>query len=192
MRFFLLFISLLGGMQGLAAQESFSWQKVHGTFGLTILNGQSGVDGRLGVAAGYELRKKLSVHLGAAIDHYYLRTIPVYVELQRALGEKPRHFFAYAGAGLNLAWPTSDQRNTGGWGIVSPVAYQPGLYSQLGIGRTLGKVTGRGFILRLGHSAKSFTESYTERVWRMPEWTEAPRSNRYLLGRLDITLQYQL
>ncbi|NDC79540.1 MAG: hypothetical protein EBZ67_16970, partial [Chitinophagia bacterium] len=176
MRFFLLFISRLGGMQGPAAQESFSWQKVHETFGQTIINGQSGVDGRLDIT-----------HLGAALDHYYLRTIPVYVELQRALGEKPRHFFAYAGAGLNLAWPTSDQRNTGGWGIVSPVAYKPGLYSQMGIGRTLGKVTGRGFILRLGHSAKSFTESYTERVWRGTEWTEASRSNRYLLGRLDIT-----
>lgn len=191
MRTLLLACLLLPG--GLAAQETFSWQKVHGTFGLTVLNGQSGTDGRLGVSAGYSLQKRRSLHLCAALDHYYLRTVPVYLEFQQAFGDKPRHFFAYAGGGLNIAWPTSEDRSMlGGWNIVSAVDYKPGLYSQLGIGRTLGKVTGRGFILRLGHSAKSFTESYTERVWRVTEWTEAPRSNRYLLGRIDITLQYLL
>jgi hypothetical protein len=182
---------LLAG--GLAAQGPFSWQKVQGTFGLTIINGQSGTDGRLGVSAGYELRKRRSLHLGAALDHYYLRTVPVYVELQQSFNEKPRHFFAYAGGGVNVSWPSSEDRSMfGAWNIVSGVEYKPGLYSQLGIGRTLGKVPGRGFILRFGHSTKSFTESYTERVWRVTEWTEAPRSNRYMLGRLDITLQYLL
>jgi hypothetical protein len=42
-------------MQGPAAQEPFSWQKVHGTFGLTNLNGHSGVDGRLDITLQYQL-----------------------------------------------------------------------------------------------------------------------------------------
>lgn len=144
--------------------------------------------------AGYELPAQLSAHLGLAIDYYYLRSVPVFFEIQGALGRQPRHFFAYAGGGLNLAWPTEQERNMGGggWGIITPVAHGSGVYSQIGVGRTLGKVRGRGFALRLGHSFKSFSESYTERVWNGGSWAEATRTHQYRLGMLDLSLHYML
>jgi len=176
-----------------SAQRGFDAGKLTGAFGISLLNGQGGVNGRLAVEAGYELRRGLSAHLGTAIDYYHTRTVPVYLEVHQALSDKPRHFFAYAGGGMNLPWPLTDEGSMGrGWGMVTPVAYRGGLYTQTGIGRTLGRQTGRGFVIRLGHSFKSFTESYTEQVWQGSGWTEAPRSNRYGLGRLDITLQYML
>jgi len=193
MRHTLALLVALGLVAPAWAQRGFDAGKLNGAFGISLLNGEGGVNGRLGVEAGYELRRGLSAHLGTALDYYHTRTVPVYLEIHQALSDKPRRFFAYAGGGLNLAWPLEDEAGSGRiWGMVTPVTYRGGLYSQIGIGRTLGRQAGRGFVIRMGHSFKSFTESYTERVWQGNTWTEAPRSHRYGLGRLDITLQYLL
>lgn len=192
-KLFLLLIAVCD-FWGAGAQSTSRWEKLQGSVGLSLLNGQSGVSGRLGLEAGYELPSRFSAHLGVALDYYYLRTVPVFFEIQRAVSRQPKHFFAYAGGGMNLAWPTQEERNMGGggWGIATPVAHRSGLFTQIGVGRTMGKQSGRGFVLRLGHSFKSFSETYAERIWNGSNSDEASRKNLYQLGMLECSLRYML
>lgn len=155
-----------------------------------LLNGNT----RTGAAVIGKIEKVWKKHwtlgLGSGFDHYYFRSVPVFAEVQRYLGKEDKGLFLYGAAGLNIPWPTEEQRwyrQGWGWGSTSqPGTFSTGGWTDLGLGYGFKGKKGHGMILRAGHSLKTMGHLYSEQVWNGATSVQATRDISYLFGRVSI------
>lgn len=155
-----------------------------------LLNGNT----RTGAAVIGKIEKVWKKHwtlgLGSGFDHYYFRSVPVFAEVQRYLGKEDKGLFLYGAAGLNIPWPTEEQRwyrQGWGWGSTSqPGTFSTGGWTDLGLGYGFKGKKGHGMFLRAGHSLKTMGHLYTEQVWNGATSVQATRDISYLFGRVSI------
>ena len=173
------------------SQGSGSLNKWHVTAAAGLLNGNT----RTGASVLGKIERvwkdRWSMGVGSGFDHYYFRSVPVFVEAQRYAGKEDRGLFVYGAAGLNIPWPTEDQRwyRQGGnwWGASQiPSSFSAGYWTDLGIGYGFKGKKGHGMFLRTGHSLKSMEQRYTERVWNGTTSVMADRNITYLFGRVVV------
>ena len=173
------------------AQRSVSKTGWHITAATGLLNGNT----RTGAAVIGKIEKvwknRWTLGLGSGFDHYYFRSVPVFAEIQRYIGKEDKGLFLYGATGVNIPWPTEDQRwyRQGGnwWGSIQiPSTFSTGYWTDLGIGYGFKGKKGHGMFLRAGHSLKAMGQQYTEQVWNGTGSVSANRDISYLFGRVNI------
>jgi hypothetical protein len=135
-------------------------------------------------------KDRWTIGVGSGFDHYYFRSVPVFAEVQRYVRKEDKGLFLYGSTGLNLPWPTEDQRmyrQQWGWGTMSqPSQFAAGFWTDMGVGYGFKGKKGHGMFLRAGHSLKSMGQRYTEQVWNGTTTVPAIRDISYLFGRVSI------
>jgi hypothetical protein len=97
------------------------------------------------------------VGLGAGIDWYYRRSIPVFASLNRDFFKKERRsFYLSANAGINFPWQTNTYHNE--WGYDETKSYS-GLYWSAGLGYKIGIGKGNdALLMQVGYDYKHVGE----------------------------------
>ncbi len=151
---YMLFLLLLIGTAGKAQQKlKFVSQQVVG-----LLEGESGSAFQLQSINGLQWKKWL-MGLGAGIDWYEYRSVPVFLSMNYDLKLSNRSFFVSADAGTNLPWVKNNSSDFGG---SQKSDFKKGLYTNAGIGYKLRlKNTKDGFLVHLGFSSKRLKEIKT-------------------------------
>lgn len=96
--------------------------------------------------------------IGAGIDWYYQRSIPVFLSVNRFFTTSPRRkVFLSSGAGVNYAWGKTDYISSG-WGY-NDTKFSPGVYLTAGIGYqiSIGKQNDH-LLIQLGYNNKTHTQ----------------------------------
>jgi len=124
---------------------------------------------------------------GAGLDFYNERTVPLFFDVRRDLSLNKNTPFAYADAGVNFLWLTSDQKQQKQFPKTSP-----GLCYDLGLGWKLSGKNNRGFLISAGYSFKQVKE-------KVPYWEPAPTPQsenyeryNYLYRRIIIKVGFVL
>lgn len=133
------------------------------------------------------IKDKWFAGLGAGIDYYAQRSIPLFARVQRAFSNKSNHPFVYADAGINFRW--LDRENV----YKADYDYNPGLYYALGIGYKFKAFTNAGFLISAGYSYKQMSETvpnYWLSVWPVQEQNMVKYN--YQFRRIEIKLGLQL
>lgn len=126
--------------------------------------------------------------LGAGIDFYVERGVPLFLDVRRDLSEKNNTSFLYADVGMYFPWLNFIQREQ-----KLNASISPGLYYDLGAGWKLSGKNKRGFIVSAGYSFKQVKEKvYPFAVTPFPGQSVEPEYNNYKYRRLSIKLGFQL
>jgi hypothetical protein len=151
---------------------------------LGLLNGDNFASGQVMVSGGIE-KKNISFGIGAAMEYYKIRSIPVFAEIRAGIG-KDKKAFAYLNAGPNFMWPLQSQY-TSHWivnGGFSRDQFKTGFYGDAGLGYTFRIAKENELLVSLGYSVKTIHQSYSESVYAQ----SAPFLPETFQRKLDYTL----
>lgn len=156
---------------------------------IALLNGDHSAGGQIQLTGGIE-KKRWGIGMGAAIDYYKVRTVPLFVDVRTGFG-KNRLLFSYLNLGSNIAWPLESQYsyNLQYWNNQRST-FSNGVYTDLGIGyHWINGKKNRRMLMSLGYSTKTVSESYYEAIYRnfppyIAEYHE--RKLGYTLNRIVI------
>lgn len=124
-----------------------------------LLSGSQGESGRLETINGITINKWFT-GIGAGIDYYGERDIPLFIDVRRDITSNKNTPFVYTDGGVNLAWLNDRQKNQR-----SRPATSPGLFYDLGAGWKLGGRNKRAFIVSAGYSFKQAKERLNQTVF---------------------------
>jgi hypothetical protein len=119
------------------AQNKIKFSSIN-TAGIAI--GQSGDAGSLQTVNGIQYQKWFA-GIGAGIDYYKVRTIPLFVDLRSSIAKSD--FFAFADAGYNLPYRNKPDDKVY---YYNTYHFFGGFYSELGVGYKL-KLAGKSYLL---------------------------------------------
>lgn len=117
-----------------------------------IVEGQKGTSFQLQTVNGFE-KNYWFAGIGAGIDYYHMRTVPVFIDLRKNLLNKEKSPFVYADAGISFPWNKQDDQN-----IWYKEEYKNGRFFDLGLGYNLPVNKLGSFVLSLGFSEKKLME----------------------------------
>lgn len=124
--------------------------------------------------------------VGAGLDYYYMRTLPLFVDVRKNIVGKRNALFAYADVGYNLPLPEKDSEE-----VWYKIKYNKGLYYDAGIGYQI-KVHKRAVLLSAGLSTKALQEVRTyPYIWGPPGMPDSRDQLDYRLSRLLIKVGFQ-
>ncbi len=157
-----------------------------------LLNGENQVNAQILFTGGY-LQNGYYIGLGTGFDYYKYRTVPVFIDIKKYFGNGDRQFFIYANGGVNIAWPTTTQRQQSGWwGWNNLSQFKNGIYSDIGFGYNLFNSKKRGFFTAVGFSNKTLSESYDEQIWTGNNQPITSKRNlEYSMNRILIRFGYR-
>ncbi|MFT3843947.1 MAG: hypothetical protein QM725_02755 [Lacibacter sp.] len=158
---------------------------------LALLNGDDETDGQITLTPGYGF-KNWVIGAGTGFDYYKYRTVPVFADVKRYFGTGSRKMFVYGNIGLDVPWPTSEQkmyRNS--WWGASESRFKNGVYTDVGFGYTLFSNKNRGFFAAAGYSTKMLTEIYQEGIWNGTTTIQTTRSLEYTMNRFLFRVGYK-
>lgn len=99
--------------------------------------------------------KKVFLGLGAGIDYYDRRSIPLFADLRTSLPFSNHSFFTYGDIGVNFPWEKDVKKE---WIIYKNKA---GLYYDLGLGYSIKTTKRNAFFISAGYSRKERKEKTT-------------------------------
>jgi hypothetical protein len=159
-----------------------------------LLNGDHSASAQVQLTGGFQ-KNAWMFGLGAAVDYYKIRTVPVFADVRYAFGKKT-NYFSYANLGANLVWALEKQYvqhyTTGGY---TDNRFSNGIYADLGIGYAFKGDKKNGLIMSIGYSLKTLSSSYQEIVYReMPPYIIEYRDKKldYTLNRLVLRVGVRL
>lgn len=162
-----------------------SAQKTKATFVTAIqgglLEGEAGSAFQLHAVNSLQY-KTWSVGLGAGLDYYGTRSIPLYGAFRKALRSSEKSAFVYLNAGYHFPWLRTEDK---GWGETNA---NGGLYYEAGVGYQLPVLKTSSLFFSLGFSQKDFNIRHTDgaviAIWPAPPVRS--RLMEYNLRRLSI------
>jgi len=124
--------------------------------------------------------------IGVALDHYNIRTVPVFADIRKDILMKPSTPFAYAAIGTQCVWLRDKDKYQYGW-----QEYKSGLYYNAGAGYKLSVAKKHALLVSAGYSVKKFSYHYSYAspclVAPCPEYKN---TTEYILRRLSFTLGF--
>ncbi len=94
--------------------------------------------------------------IGAGLDYYRFRTIPLFIDFRKTFGKRPDKLFVYADFGVSYGWLKDNQKN-----LYLPYDhYSNGFYNDLGFGYSVDLGKSNRVLISLGYSCKKLTETY--------------------------------
>lgn len=165
-----------------SAQDKPGKFHFHSINSVALVNGSNAVSAALQTVNGFQ-HKSFFAGIGAGLDYYLYRTVPVFADLRYEWGKNRNKFFVYADGGINFSWAQD-------YFYVQPVIregnrtnrFDNGLYADAGFGYAVMLKNKMAIILSAGYSHKGLKESYTYRDWRSGEWQTDV--NTYRLNRI--------
>ena len=91
--------------------------------------------------------------IGIGLDHYTMRTIPLFVDVRKDLLTRKRTPFLYADAGIHFAWLRNKEKPAWDGG-----EYNRGLYYDAGLGYKFGLGKRDALLISAGYTMKSLRE----------------------------------
>jgi hypothetical protein len=169
---------LLLSLQSIAQEKGFVFQSA---IQAGLLEGQRGSAFQLQAINGVSY-KTWAAGIGAGLDYYHTRSIPVFVNLRKAFGTSQQTPFLYASGGYNIPWLKDEDKS---WGFQEA---NGGLYYDAGIGYQLPVLKKSVLFFTAGYSQKRFSRQEMDGVaitiWPMPP--PRTRLHEYSLQRLSI------
>lgn len=146
-----------------------------------LLKGEGKYSGQGTVVGGMEY-KGWGFGIGAGIDWYRVRTIPVVVDIRRSVTVGRQPFFVYANAGWNIIVPRDKEYFSNGSG---------GAYGEAGLGYAVLNKKKKGLLLSVGFTSKTVTQKFKETIytWNTPYETE--KRYDYTFNRFVFKLGYK-
>lgn len=156
-------------------------------YSLGVLEGERGSRVQLQTIQGIRYGKWFA-GIGAGLDYYQLRTIPLFLDIRRNILNKRNTPFVYADGGIHFAWPRKVDEPAYG-----KAKFRTGLFYEGGLGYKIGAGKQGGILLSAGYSYKFLKEDRITPVciyWGCEE--EKTESFKYHLNRISIKMGVQL
>lgn len=156
-----------------------------------LLEGGSDENLQLQAINGFQFRG-YSLGIGLGLDHYYVKTVPLFLDLRKNLWQKAQTPFVYAESGISFPW----KRNTTETGGNS--TYGNGFLYDAGAGYSL-RVKGKLlFNLSAGYSTKYLKETRETINWILrdfppynsDQFTKDTTYYRYTLRRFSFRIGF--
>jgi len=182
---------LLLGVHMLHAQTSQApaRYKFHSINTIGLLQGQSGADFQWQTINGIQ-NASWFAGVGAGIDYYKYRGIPLFIDLRKEFGSTANKVFIYGDVGIHFNWLTNAQKenNTYSFGY----NFHKGLYTDAGIGYSIHTGKASAFLFSLGYSYKTLNQSGTDYRPVVYDGPPVIGNNRYSMGRITLKMGLQL
>jgi len=88
--------------------------------------------------------------IGVGIDYYYVRSVPLFLDVRNYWFKKRNSPFAYADIGINFPWA----KDNGNDFVAQDINYNQGLYYDIGLGYKLGLGNNHALLLSTGFTFK--------------------------------------
>jgi hypothetical protein len=173
-----------------AQEKPVTGYRFHSINSLGLVNGSNDVAALLQSVNGFQ-KKNWFLGIGAGLDYYMYRTVPVFADVRYSFGKKKNKFFAYADGGINISW-VEDQASSEivFWdGPIKTNEFSNGIYTDAGLGYLIKMKKENGLQLSLGYTHKSLKEENSYLDWR----TQKTQTdiNTYKLNRIVIKVGWQ-
>ena len=142
------------------AQHTTSSNKLRfrSTHQVGFQSGEAGTELQLQTINGIQY-KTFSTGIGVGLDYYKERSVPLFLNVQKNLLQKPRTPFIYADGGYHFAWPKEKPEE---W---MRTDVEGGLYYDLGIGYRFPAFKTGAVHISLGYSVKEVSEKVKRNIW---------------------------
>ncbi len=149
-----------------------------------ILAGSSEANLQLQTINGIK-RKTWFTGLGVGLDYYYLRTVPIFIDVRKNIFNKPKSPFIYADGGYNFPWLSEKNIESDRPVIIKT---KGGLYYELGIGYKTPVFKKLQLLFSAGYSYKNLSTTVNSMPWLSiwPPPPEAYENYEYSLRRVAI------
>ncbi len=165
---------------------------------LGIMDGDQSTNLQFQVVGGIAT-KNWRIGMGAGLDYYSVRSVPVFVDVRNYFSKKKKAF-AFANFGYNIPWPMEDQYKVifiqGG---TKKSEFKPGLYTDAGVGYDIDLGKQKNLSISIGYTIKKFSETYDERfawIWGwpspLPGTGQSQRTEEYTFRRLSLKAGFRL
>ena len=169
---FIIFSLLFTGMyKQLNAQEHSETSNIKFTSinQVGLLTGSAGQSASIQTINGIT-KDKWFAGIGTGIDYYGTRSVPVFVDVRRTLGNSLKSPFLYADGGINFPWISDGQKLSRPYTGTS----SKGVYLDAGAGLRFKIKNSSALLLSAGYSHKQVnnkTDLMTIMIWPTPEKT---------------------
>jgi hypothetical protein len=187
----MLFCSTVAAAQSdsMALSKSLKSKPVfHAVLNASLVAGASGRDLQLHAISGGQY-KTWFAGVGAGLDYYYLRSVPVFFQLRKTFS-KPHMPFLYINAGGNIPYMKEAQKRVEGW---YTSRFKMRAYYDLGAGWLFSLNRRNAILISGGYSTKRLYE--IQRLLNQPPGTNDELYTtriHYTLRRLAVTVGFQL
>jgi hypothetical protein len=137
-----------------------------------VLKGQSGNDMQFQTVNGVNL-KGVMVGVGLGLEYYQERSVPLFLDIRKNLGQKNNNAFVYLNGGYNLDWMKKES--------IFQYDSKGGPYFDGGLGYQFPLSKRVKGVISLGYSIKTYSE-----VWNAEPWSSRWPAH---FEQLDYTLR---
>ncbi len=117
-----------------------------------IIEGEKGTSFQLQTINGLA-KNSWFAGIGAGIDYYFIRTVPVFIDVRKNILKKENSPFVYADAGISFPWKKTN--NDYAW---YKEEYKNGSFYDIGLGYNVPVNKMGAFVFSIGYSEKKLTE----------------------------------
>jgi hypothetical protein len=153
--YFLLLVLALSFTTSFAQQKRFSFQ---GAAQVGLLEGEMGSAFQFGAMGGIKKNTWIA-SVGTGLDYYRVRSIPLYLNLQKNLFNKDNTPFVYLGAGYHFLWLPEVFSE---WSWPSALKTKGGVYYHGGIGYQVPAFKKTSLFFATAFSGKEYHEEYLQ------------------------------
>lgn len=145
-----------------------------------LVGGENGPALQLQAVSGVAY-KTWSAGIGAGIDYYHTRTVPLFLDLRKTFSARPKAGFVYASGGYSLPWASRANKESVAYAFVTDS--KRGKYAEAGLGFYVPAFQTHRLFLSAGWQVKTFTQSVNTMPWLSvwPPPKEAYRDYDYTL-----------
>jgi hypothetical protein len=119
-----------------------------------LLEGEMGSAFQLKSVTGLQF-KTWAAGIGAGLDYYHTRSIPVFLDLRKTFGKSDKVPFVYANGGVNFPWI----KNAPAEWVEMDVNTRAGLYLDAGLGYQIPVFKKSQLFFSVGYSQKEYTKT---------------------------------
>lgn len=185
--------ALLSFFVFLFATKAFSQKIAYaGSFETTLVNGS--YETELAVSTAHGIRfGNWSTAVGAGIDYYRFRSVPLFIDVKRYVPLRKFQPFIQAGAGVNIAWPTDGQKIfqkwwSSWWPQTDTLPFRNGFHGKLLLGVVFNPQSRVKIGISAGWNYKTQSTVMQEMVHNGAAWVYEPRITIYRMSRLSAGL----
>jgi hypothetical protein len=117
-----------------------------------IVEGEKGTSFQLQTINGFA-KNSWFAGIGAGVDYYFIRTVPVFIDIRKNILNKEKSPFVYAGAGFSFPWKKSNDDY-----LWYKEEYKNGSFYDIGLGYNIPINKLGAFVFSIGYSEKKLTE----------------------------------
>lgn len=155
-----------------------------------LLEGDNGTAFQLQTVQGIRFSRWFT-GIGTGLDYYYLRSVPLFLSVNRNLFNQPRTPYVSLDGGINFAWYRREQER---WSDFIGSDFSPSLYWNAGIGyKVYMRNRKDALLLNIGYSYKQLEEDQEQAVFCVsPPCPPRVEHYNYKLNRVSVKLGWQL